>query len=141
MSIAVELAVPISICVVLPVLIVWIVFRSIINKTNKNSEIIIEAIRNNPTIDTEKLIETMKRPEKTPWESLSRKLLRGCIFTLIGVAFAFFGAFLPEEDINTGCWVVCGTFGAVGIGFLITYWFAYKHIDQLTAEKELELKR
>lgn len=127
--------VPIGICVVLPIVIVWIVFNSINNSNNRQSEIIIEAIKTNPNIDTEKLLEAFKTEKATPWVSLNRKLLRGSIFTLLGVVFAVIGAVIADYDLSLGCWMLCGVSASVGIGFLIAYIFSYKHIDQLTAEQ------
>lgn len=135
MNDATAILIPIFVCVVLPVSIIWIVYRFLINKTNKKTEIILEAIKNNPGIDTEKLVESLKSEEITPWESLNRKLLRGSIFTLIGIAFVLIAIFCPDDDAAE-MWVVAGISGAIGIGFLITYFFAYKHIDKLVAEKE-----
>lgn len=134
---AVAIVVPICVCVILPVAIVWIVFRTFNLKINRQSEVLIEAIKMNPNVDTEKLLDSLRKRDITPWMSLSRKLLRGCIFTLIGIAFAFFGAFLPDMDEAFGCWVVCGICGSIGIGFLISYWFVYKNIDKFNREREL----
>ena len=132
---AVEIIVPVSICVILPIAIVWIVFKSFTNKTNKQSEIILEAIKNNPNIDTDKLLDSFRNNTYTPWRSLNRKLLRGSIFTLLGIAFALIGVFCNHDEANILCWIACGVFGSIGIGFLIAYLFGYKHIDQLTAEQ------
>lgn len=126
--------VPIFICVVLPVAIVWIVFFFLRQKNNNKTQIILESIKSNPNLDVEKLIKSMNSPKKSPLQNLNGKLLRGSIFTLMGIAFAFLGIFSPEEDFIFGSWFFCGTLSAVGIGFLITYWFAYKHLSQ--AEKE-----
>lgn len=136
----VTVIVPIFICVVLPVAIVWIVFYSTTQKNRMQTQIVLEAIKANPEIDAEKIIMAMRAKKRGPWERLNRKLLRGCIFTLIGVAFAIMGACSPELQDDYDCWVVCAVCGSVGIAFLITYWFAYRHINQLTAELENEEK-
>ena len=127
--------IPVCICVILPIVIIWIVFNSINNRTNRQSDIILEAIKANPNVDSEKLIESFQKKEATPWMSLNRKLLRGSIFTLMGIAFALLAIFFPDADTTFGCWVVCGCVGAVGIGFLISYWFGYAHIDKFMEEK------
>lgn len=133
----VAIVVPVSICVILPVLIVWIVFRALINRTNRQTDIVLEAIRNNPGLNTEKLIETMKKREFTPWERLNRKLLRGSIFTLIGITFVFLAAFgVQDSDAEFFCWLLCGVCGSIGIGFLITYFFALRHINEIEAENK-----
>ncbi len=66
----VQLLVPICVCVVLPVIIVWIIFRSVTNKDNKNAEIIIKAIESNSAIDADKLVEALSKKQKTPRQIL-----------------------------------------------------------------------
>ena len=131
MDTAIGIVVPVSICVILPVLIVWIVFMSINNRTNRQSDIILEAIKQNPNIDVKELIKTMKKNPITPWQRVIRKLLRGCIFTLLGIAFAIVASFTPEIDNALESWVACGICGSVGIGFLIACWFSYKNVEKL----------
>ena len=46
--------IPIFICVVLPVLIVWIVFRATMNNDNKRAEVLIKAIEANNGIDADR---------------------------------------------------------------------------------------
>lgn len=133
--IAVEIIVPLSICVVLPVAIVWIVFNSITNRNNRQSDIIIEAIRNNPNVNPEKLFEIFNKKDVTPWIDLNRKLLRGSIFTLLGVTFALISFIVADPAWWIVFWVACGVFGSVGIGFLIAYLFGYKNINRLMAEQ------
>ena len=133
-GVAVAIVVPVCVCVVLPIAIVWIVFATIRNKTNKQSEIILEALKNNPNVDPQGLLDALKQNPLTPLEKLNRKLLRGSIFTLIGISFAFFAGFCPEPEDAFGLWIICGISGAVGIGFLISYCFGYKHLDELRIE-------
>ena len=130
----VAIVIPLAICVVLPVAIVWIVFYFINQRNKMQSRIVLESLKANPNIDTDKLISALQTPTRGPWEKLSRKLLRGSIFTLTGIAFIFLGAFSQEGDEGFGCWVVAGVCLAVGIGFLITYWFAYSHRNELSRE-------
>ena len=92
----VQALVPIAVAVVLPVLIVWIVFRAASNKDNKNAEIIIKAIENNSTVDTDKLVNALSKHGKTPQQLLHLRLLRGCIFTFIGIAMAILAARNPS---------------------------------------------
>ena len=126
-----EILVPIFVCVVLPIAIVWIVFFTIRQKNKNETQIILEALKSNPDLDPERLINSFRRPKRTPMQYLSRKLLRGCIFTLMGITFALLGLFSPEEDFIFGCWFFCGILSAVGIGFLVTYVFEYKNLDRM----------
>ena len=55
----------ITVAVLLPALIVWILTRATINKDNKNAEIIIKAIENNSIVDTDKLVKALSKRRKT----------------------------------------------------------------------------
>ena len=48
-----NILVPIAICVVLPVLIVWLIGRVRQNETNRKAEIMLKAIENGQSIDPE----------------------------------------------------------------------------------------
>lgn len=133
---ATAIVIPICVCVILPIVIVGIVFNTINNRTNRQTDIILEALKVNPNVDSEKLIESFQKGEKSTWENLSRKLLRGTIFTLMGIAFALVAIFSADDNISFIFWILCGCLGSVGIGFLITYWFSYVNIDRFLAEKE-----
>ncbi|MCH5231404.1 MAG: hypothetical protein J1F43_06370 [Muribaculaceae bacterium] len=128
-----SILVPIFVCVVLPVAVIWIVCYTLQQKSNNETQILLEAIKNNPSVDSEKLIKSFRKVKgaRPPMENLSRKLLRGTIYTLMGIAFAFMGAFFPGEDFLLGSWFLCGMLSAVGIGFLITYFFAYKNLAKI----------
>ena len=69
--------IPIFICVVLPVLIVWIVFRAAMNNDNKRAEVLIKAIEANNGIDADRLADALGKPRKTAREILNLRLLLG----------------------------------------------------------------
>ena len=125
-----SILVPISVAVVMPVLIVWIVFRALKNKDNKTAEIIIKAIENNQIKDTEKIIESLGKEKKTPNEILQLRLLRGCIFTFIGLAailltlcFDFTGFIMPAQ--------VLGAISLpIGLAYLTVYFVTRKSVTE-----------
>lgn len=129
-----SILVPIFVCVVLPVAIVWIVFYSTRNRNNNQTQIILEALRSNPDLDANKLIRNLRDPRKTPMQYLNKRLLIGSIFTLIGITFALLSIFSPDEDFILVSWFFCGIFGSIGIGYLISYGFAYKNLDRMEKE-------
>lgn len=132
----INILVPIFICVVLPVLIVWLVGRVAINNDNKKTEVLIEAIKANKDIDTETLTQAFakkKSKTKTPYDILIKRLLIGCTLSLSGIAIflsygigLLTGAFEPGDE-SIGWVFVSSILLAVGIGFLIVYFVSRKN--------------
>ena len=96
----VGLLVPLGICVVLPVLIVWLVTRTRQNETDKKTEIMLKAIEAGATIDAE-FFKSQQREQKTIKERLLSRLTWGFIFSLIGVvilvlAIVFANSYAPN---------------------------------------------
>lgn len=127
----VQTAVPLGLLVVLPIIIVWIVYKSRINRDNKNTEIILKAVESNPNVDVDKLIASMQRQVKTPQQILQLRLLRGCIFSLIGIAI---GGLVLAMALGGGCdyediyelLAIAAVSLAVGISYLIVYFVSRK---------------
>lgn len=132
--------VPIFICVVLPVTCVWMVVRKFINADNRRSEVIIEAIKANSGIDADKLAEAMAKPRKTALEVLNKRLLVGCVSTLLGVAALICGVFFyctdPYLHIHNMMFILAGLFLAVGIGYLIVYRVTRGQVMDACAKKD-----
>lgn len=127
--------VPLGICVALPVLVVWLIARTVMNSENRKSEVLIEAIRNNAGVDTDRLAEALARPRKTARELLNLRLLRGAVFSLIGLVFIIATIILVNGHYAIsemfGCpLIIGGVFLAVGIGYLIVYFVTRKQIEE-----------
>lgn len=126
--------VPIFICVVLPVAIVAITAASKINSDNKRSKVLIKSIECNCGINADKLAEALQKPKKTEREILNLRLLRGCIFTLIGVALCIIsivslctGARVSDDSVAVP-FLFGGISLAVGLSYLIVYMVTRKQI-------------
>lgn len=74
----------IGICVVLPVMIVWLVLRSKINADNANKEIILSVIEKNPNIDVKELLKK-QHSNNLLKEKMIKKLHNGIMLCLIGL--------------------------------------------------------
>lgn len=130
---------PIFVFFALPVSIVWIICRASSNKDNKTAEIITKAIECNTAIDTDKIIEAFNKIRKTPLQILQQRLLRGCIFTLIGLASIIcciysyrFADMMPEAlflFIQIVTMLVTGISLAVGIAYLIVFFVTRKSVN------------
>ncbi|MCM1291967.1 MAG: hypothetical protein NC111_03990 [Bacteroides sp.] len=129
-----EILVPIFICVVLPVAIVLIGALAKMNGENKRAKIIIKAIEANRDVDADKLIESLKKPQKSALETLNGRLLRGCIFSLIGVGLAIVGIVnlicgtAMSSDPVSVPFIFGGILLAIGISYLIVWNVSRKQI-------------
>lgn len=128
--------IPIAICVILPISIVWIIFHAHRNEVNKRTSIIIKAIESNNSIDATKLAESFARPRKTPQEQLQSRLSRGCICSLIGVALIILSLvplLTDSQMIFTDNNVFVPFMGgsicmAIGLAYLIVYFVTRKQV-------------
>ncbi len=136
----VEILVPIFCGCVLPIAIVLIVALRKSNVVNKRSEILIRAIEANKEVDTDKLIDAMKEPKKSPQEVLNARLLRGCMFSLIGVVLIIIGIVglasgesFSDDEVSTP-FIFGGISLAIGSSYLIVYYITRK--QTIPGEKE-----
>lgn len=124
--------VPIFICVVLPIAIVLIVFIASMNSDNKRAEVLIKAIEY--CMDADKLAEALQKPKKTDRELLNLRLLRGCIFSFIGIAICAVGfvALYSGSDFSADTVIVPMLFGgasfAVGLSYIVVYFVTRRQV-------------
>lgn len=127
--------VPIFICVVLPVSVVLI--RAIMNMhtENKRSEVLLKAIEANNCIDADKLAQALAKPRLTPRELLNLRLLRGCLFGLIGLGLVIAGLIglannVPFESDQVSVPLIFGApCLAIGLSYIIVYFVTRKQVD------------
>lgn len=126
--------IPIFVCVVLPVAIVAIVFAAAMNNDNKRAKVLIKAIESNNGIDADKLAEALQKPKKTAREILNLRLLRGCIFSFLGIALCIVGLLYlcmgAESSIDyVNVPLVFGAASlAIGLSYLVVYFVTRKQI-------------
>ena len=126
--------VPIFVCCVLPVSIVLIVFGTQMFADNKRAAVLIKAIEANKDINADKLAEALSKPKKTPRELLNRRLLRGCIFSHVGLGLLIVsvvglvtGAHFEADQVSVPMLFGAVSF-AVGISYLVVYFVTRKDI-------------
>ncbi len=133
-----DILVPIFVCVVLPVAIVLIVFLASMNSDNKRAKVLIKAIESNNGIDADRLAEAFKKPVKTAREILNLRLLRGCIFTFIGLALAIFGI-IDSDSYNTiedNMGLMLGGISlAIGISYLVVFFVTRRNVNDEATDK------
>ncbi len=127
-----EFLVPIAICAILPISIVLVVFLASMYSEKKRAQVLIKAIEANNSIDADKLADALRKPKKTALEILNRRLLWGCIFSLIGIALLVLG-FIDKTEEAMEFFSFGGLSLALGASFLIVYFATRK---QVTDQKE-----
>lgn len=136
-----EILVPISICVVLPIVVVWLTLRQKMNRDNVRKDIILAALEKNADVDVEELVRKMNTPDKLLKEKLLKKLQWGCIFLIVGIGLLLITIITYSYTPHPGkeLWLHAGisSFIALGLGisFIINYFVGKK---MLTKEMEAE---
>lgn len=131
-----DILVPIFVCVVLPVAIVAIVFGASMFQDRQRTKILTKAIDNNLSMDVDKLAEALRKPVKTPEEIRNSRLLRGCIFSFIGIVLLAIGivnwcsgADLQSDNVSVTM-MIGGISLAIGGSFMTVYYVTRKQIPQ-----------
>ena len=142
-----EILIPISVCVVLPVMVVWLVNRTRQNEINRKADIMLKAIESGATIDAN--FFKAQQENKSIKERLLKRLTGACIFTLTGLVFAVIGLFnwtnLTENISNDSAvipMIFGGLFLAIGISLFVVFFVGRKMLaKEIEAEeKALENK-
>ena len=141
--------IPISICVVLPILIVWLIGRVKQNETNRKAEIMLKALDNGAKIDTDffKSSSGSKTIKERLLERLLGRLTGACITSLLGIALTVSGLFfwfdaydkMGEPGIFLVLAVIGGVLLAVGISLFIIYFTSKKMLAKEIAAEEKQL--
>ena len=121
-----DILIPISVCVVLPVMVVWLVNRTRQNEINRKADIMLKAIESGATIDAN--FFKAQQENKSIKERLLKRLTGACIFTLTGLVFAVIGLFnwtnLTENMSNDSAvipMIFGGLFLAIGISLFVVF--------------------
>jgi hypothetical protein len=133
--------VPIAVCCVLPIMVVWLIVRRNMNETNQRTQIVLATIEKNPEMDIEEIMKKISPKPKLLKEKLLTKLLWGCITLLLGVGLAIFclctsfgGGMTPSNLWFSG--FMSTIMIAVGIAFLINYFIGKKMLaNEMEAER------
>lgn len=128
---------------VLPIMVVWLIIRESMNKTNQRTQIVLAAIEKNPDMDIEELMKKISPKKKLLKEKLLSKLLWGGIIAFLGIALL--GYCIVQGYVGgmpTAALQQFSLFGAVllgiGIAFLINYYVGKKLLaKEIDAEEKL----
>lgn len=137
-----DIIVPVGICVVLPVMLVWLVTRVRRNEIDKKTEVMLKAIESGATIDSDLFKEAPKKRKSTK-ERLLNRLICGCAASIIGAALTAIGI-IPwmtlEDDTFAPLLIFGGISLAVGIALFIGFFVGRKMLakEMEAEEKSLE---
>lgn len=141
-----DILVPIAICCVLPIVVVWLYIRERINASRDRTRIVLAAIENiekNPDMDLEELMEKISPKKKLLKEKLLDKLLGGGIIAFVG--FSIFASTLWLDYLGGAnpamlffFYAIGGILFGIGLAFIINYLVGKK---LLAKEIEAEEKK
>lgn len=127
----VDLIAVLSICVILPLCIIWLTFKRKTTAENARKEMFLAMLEKNPNMDTKEFFKMIGRTDKTIKQSLLNKLLWGCVFSFIGIMLLvlyFIGSASDDGyvtpgsiGVNAGILPVSAIFMAIGLSFLFTF--------------------
>ena len=145
-DLAEETIVPIGICVILPIIIVWLNMRRKTNETNKRTEVLLAAIEKNPDLDMdmEDFIRKMNPKTKTTKERLMSRLLWGLVFIAIG-ASTLLSALYQDYQGNLVYFPIYSGGGClllIGISFVAVFFISKRMLaKEIEAEEKKALEK
>lgn len=120
-----DILVPLGLCCILPIVLVWLSVRRRMNETNARTQIVMAAIEKNPDMDIEELMKKISPKQKLLKENLLTKLLWGCITSMIGIGLIGLGIYLFGSGDDKDDALTSISFGvillAIGGAFIINY--------------------
>ncbi|MBR3029852.1 MAG: hypothetical protein IKH93_01710 [Bacteroidales bacterium] len=131
---------PIAVCVILPVLIVFIIGRVRKNETDRKAEIMLKALENGATIDPEYFKSSRPKKQRSIKERLLDRLTGASVTGLIGVAALVYGIWKG----NLGGWdegdriliLIAAVLIAIGIANLVFFIIGKKMLAKEIEEEE-----
>lgn len=130
----VAILVPISLCVVLPVMIVWIVAKTRTHEVNKRTEVVLAAIEKNSDIDVDKFFQKMSPEKLSIKERLLSKMQKGIAMSIMGGCGLLMGIGMLIAGWNSDSTfiilVISGVLLAVGVGFIANYTVGKKMLEK-----------
>lgn len=128
----VEIIVPIGVCVVLPVMVVWLVFRSRNHIVDRKADVLLKAIENGQDIDPE-IFSTDNKSRRSLKMNLLDKLQAGIILVIMGAGLVAGAMVIPGKD---SLFIIASILLALGIGFCVAFFVGKKWMEaEIKAEE------
>ena len=133
----IALLIPICICVVLPVMVVWLVTRARIKKNEQKMAVLVKAIENGVEIDPELLVSETESSRNTKMK-LIKKLTTGIVCSMIGISLLV----CPSLDAFEGVaglemlYIIGGVMVAIGVAYMVAFFVGRKYLaPEIEAEE------
>ncbi|MBQ7254372.1 MAG: hypothetical protein IJS30_06850 [Bacteroidales bacterium] len=138
----IDTLIPIGVCVVLPIFIVWLNLRAKMNETNRKAEVMLKAIEAGKEVDADYF-----KPEgkaKTVKGQLLGKLTGACITFLIGaLVMTIVLCMSAQEKIDSEATLGFAVFGgimiAIGVALFIAFFVGKKMLAKEMEAEEMRL--
>ena len=133
----------IGICVVLPLMVIWLINKRKNHEIDKKTEVLIALLEKNPDLDPVEVMNKLNMSQETNNKTLKQKLLEnlygGLMMTLMGLVILVLHLMGMVSFGSKAIGLFCGgVIMAIGLAFLI-YYFVSKRV--LRNELEAEEKR
>ena len=133
----VEIIVPVAVCVVLPVMVVWLVFRSRNHIVDRKAEVLLKAIENGQDIDPE-IFFAADRSKRSLKMNLLGKLQTGIILLIMAAGLVACALNIPDKD---SLFIIASILLALGIGFFVSFFVGRKWMEtEIKAEENQALR-
>ena len=134
-----DILIPLGVCVVMPVMIVWLVFRSRNHTVDRKMDVLIKAIENGQDIDPELLSDRKAKNSKTLKMELVERLQNGVMLLLFGVAL-FVSYFVPGIQCSEARRFVFvaggGLMMAIGVALILAFFIGKRWMaSEIEAEE------
>ncbi len=140
----IDTLVPLAICVVLPMVALWLHLRHKRHESDLRTQIVMTAIEKNGEIDVQQFLQSLTPPEK-PRRSLRERLvmllhwevLLGTLFTIIGAGLLLFipigmNSFQGWDRNDTAPFLIFGLPSlAIGLALLVAYGTGKRNLQHL----------
>lgn len=141
-----DILLPICICVVLPIMVVWLRTRAQQNEINRKTEVMLKAIESGSAIDNDFFkAQSLQKKPKSLKEKLLGRLTGACINSLLGVAGLVGGSLLwqsgSENEDSLFLVGVGAILLAVGIALFIVYFVGKRMLAGDIAAEERALEK
>ena len=131
----------IGICVVLPLMVIWLINKRKNHEIDKKTEVLMALLEKNPDLDPVEVMNKLNMSQNSVRKPLKQKLLEqlltGCIFLLVGAVLFFTHLanmiFLGSKTMGV---VGGGVLAAIGIAFIIYYFVSRKMLQHEIATEE-----